>query len=131
MAKNIRHDGQVRKDDDEEEGQSLHAKLLRYRYVRKIEARGVGEGVFALEHFLKFWRLWNRKTVGSIFFWGEGGHGELTSGAPGHLQNSYEWFGTVLLIQRICVDNWFVVIIKKLETLVGTTHQEQNSGLFS
>lgn len=29
---------EVRKDDDEEEGQSLHAKLLRYRYVRKIEA---------------------------------------------------------------------------------------------
>ena len=28
----------MRKDDDEEEGQSLHAKLLRYRYVRKIEA---------------------------------------------------------------------------------------------
>lgn len=45
MAKNVHHAGQVRKDDDEEEGQSLHAKLLRYRYVRKIEARGVGEGV--------------------------------------------------------------------------------------
>eukprot|EP00913_Durusdinium_trenchii_P008032 g7531.t1 len=29
---------EVRKDDDEEEGQALHAKLLRYRYVRKIEA---------------------------------------------------------------------------------------------
>jgi len=29
---------EVRKDDDEEEGQSLHSKLLRYRYVRKIEA---------------------------------------------------------------------------------------------
>eukprot|EP00438_Fugacium_kawagutii_P029122 Skav233719 [mRNA] locus=scaffold2120:365768:377109:+ [translate_table: standard] len=31
--------GVVRKDDDEEEGQSLHAKLLRYRWVRKIEAQ--------------------------------------------------------------------------------------------
>ena len=31
----------MRKDDDEEEGQSLHAKLLRYRYVRKIEAPGI------------------------------------------------------------------------------------------
>jgi len=29
---------EVRKDEDEEEGQSLHAKLLKYRYVRKIEA---------------------------------------------------------------------------------------------
>ena len=32
---------QVRKDDDEEEGQSLHSKLLRYRYVRKIEAQNI------------------------------------------------------------------------------------------
>ena len=51
MVKNVR---QVRKDDDEEEGQSLHAKLLRYRFVRKIEARGVGGAVFAVENFLKF-----------------------------------------------------------------------------
>lgn len=28
----------MRKHEDEEEGPSLHAKLLKYRYVRKIEA---------------------------------------------------------------------------------------------
>lgn len=95
VAKNVHHAGQVRKDDDEEEGQSLHAKLLRYRYVRKIEARGVGEGVFGGWKFSQNAEGFETGNSLLLFFL-EGGHGELTSGGPGHLQNSYEWFGTTV-----------------------------------
>lgn len=76
----------MRKDDDEEEGQSLHAKLLRYRYVRKIEARGVGDRVFAVENFLKMLKALF-ETGNCLFYFGGGACG-LISGAPGHLRNS-------------------------------------------